>query len=236
MQLFYNPNIEINTREIVFNKEESRHIVRVLRKKENDILYITNGKGFLFSAKISIANDKKCVATIVKTEEKKKDWQYYLHMVVAPTKSNDRFEWFIEKATEIGVDEITPIICQNSERKIVKLERLEKIIQSAMKQSLKFTLPKLNEPIKFSEFVNQEFENDVFIAHCEPSDKKSLKEVVKPSSRITILIGPEGDFSSEEIKKVTTKKATPITLGNSRLRTETAAIVAVQNISFIHQK
>lgn len=235
MQLFYNPHIEQNTKEITFNKDESRHIVRVLRKKENDILHITNGKGYLFLATISMANDKKCIATITEVQEKPKNWNYYLHMVVAPTKNIDRFEWFLEKATEIGVDEITPIICQNSERKVVKTERLEKIIQSAMKQSLKFTLPKLNEPLKFSDFIQQSFTNEVFIAHCEVSEKKSLKEAVQANSKITILIGPEGDFSSEEIKKSIAEHFVPITLGNNRLRTETAAVVAVQNIAFLHQ-
>lgn len=235
MQLFYNPDIDQNTQQIVFSKDESRHIVRVLRKKEEDILYITNGKGFLFSAKIIFANDRKCSASIIKIEEKPKPWEYYLHVAIAPTKNNDRLEWFLEKATEIGIDEITPIICQNSERKVVKLERLEKIVQSAMKQSLKFRLPKLNPAIKFTDFINQDFESDVFIAHCEPSEKKLLKEVIKPKSKITILIGPEGDFSSEEIKKSVEKNFTPISLGESRLRTETAGLIAVQNTSFLHQ-
>lgn len=235
MQLFYNPNIENNTQEIFFNKDESRHIVRVLRKQEGGILYITNGKGFLFTAAITFANDKKCVANIINVEEKTKPWRYYLHVAIAPTKNNDRLEWFLEKATEIGIDEITPIICQNSERKVVKLERLEKIIQAAMKQSLKFRLPKLNAPVKFSEFISKDFENETFIAHCEPSHKKTLKEAIQKNTKITILIGPEGDFSSDEIKKSIAKKITPITLGESRLRTETAGLVAVQNIAFSHQ-
>ncbi|MDY0781158.1 16S rRNA (uracil(1498)-N(3))-methyltransferase [Tenacibaculum sp. IB213877] len=235
MQLFYNPNISSETNQIIFNKDESRHIVRVLRKKEGDILHITNGKGWLFTSEISVANDKKCVATIIHSEEKQKDWNYYLHIAIAPTKNNDRLEWFLEKATEIGIDEITPIICQNSERTVVKKERLEKIIQSAMKQSLKFTLPRLNDAIKFSDFINKPLQGDVFIAHCEESDKKTLKEVVKLNTNITILIGPEGDFSSSEIKISSDKKLIPITLGKSRLRTETAALVVTQNISFLHQ-
>lgn len=235
MQLFYNPNIDSTTQQLVFSKEESRHIVRVLRKKEDDILQITNGKGYLFTAKITFANDKKCTVKIIETTEKPKDWNYYLHVAIAPTKNNDRLEWFLEKATEIGIDEITPIICQNSERKVVKMERLEKIVQSAMKQSLKFTLPKLNEPVKFSEFINQSFQDDVFIAHCEPSEKKLLKETIQLNSKITILIGPEGDFSSEEIKNAITKQCIAISLGKSRLRTETAGLVAVQNVAFLHQ-
>ncbi len=235
MQLFYNNEIHAKTEQIIFNKEESKHIVRVLRKKENDILYITNGKGFLFNAQITIVNDKKCVAKIVAIQEKKKPWNYYLHIAIAPTKNNNRLEWFLEKATEIGIDEITPIICQNSERRTVKTDRLDKIVQSAMKQSLKFTLPKLNEPIKYNDFIKQEFNGKVCIAHCENSEKSLLKKIIKPNEVITILIGPEGDFSIPEIQLASENKFIPISLGDSRLRTETAGLVAVQNISFINQ-
>jgi len=236
MQLFYNPTINTETQKIVFDKDESRHIVRVLRKKEDDILYITNGKGFLFTVKIEIASDKKCAASIIKFEEKKRTRDYYLHIAIAPTKNNDRLEWFLEKATEIGIDEVTPIICENSERKIVKTERLSKIIQAAMKQSLQFTLPKLNEPVKYSDFIKQDFNNQTFIAHCEDGKKKEyLKDVISKNSSYTIFIGPEGDFSSNEIEKTLNKKITPISLGDNRLRTETAGLNVVQNISFIHQ-
>jgi len=234
VQLFYNPDISLETKQITFDKVESRHIVRVLRKKEGAVLKITNGNGFLFDAKIIIANDKKCLAEIINSEEKPKPWDYYLHIAIAPTKNNDRIEWFLEKATEIGIDEITPIICQNSERRVVKLERFEKIIQSAMKQSLKFNLPKLNAPVKFNEFINQDFDGKVCIAHCEEQDKNLLKEIVKPSEKVTILIGPEGDFSTQEIEKALQKKILPISLGESRLRTETAALVAVNLVSFIN--
>jgi 16S rRNA (uracil1498-N3)-methyltransferase len=235
MQLFYNSEISIETKQITFDKIESKHIVRVLRKKENDILKITNGKGYLFDVKISFANDKKCLADIIAVTEKKNPRNYYLHIAIAPTKNNDRMEWFLEKATEIGIDEITPIICKNSERRIVKLERFEKIIQSAMKQSLKFTLPKLNEPRKFSDFINQNLDGKICIAHCEKQEKKILKSVIDASEKVTVLIGPEGDFSSDEINKALMKKIIPITLGKSRLRTETAALVAVNSVSFINE-
>ena len=235
MQLFYNPEITKDTTQITFDKIESKHIVRVLRKKERDILHITNGFGFLFEAKITIASDKKCMAEIIFVEEKPKPWPYYLHIAIAPTKNNDRIEWFLEKATEIGIDEITPIICSNSERRYIKLDRFEKIIQAAMKQSLKFTLPKINEPVKFTDFINQDFDGTICIAHCEDQQKNTLKSVVNPSEKTTILIGPEGDFSSAEIKKSLDKKFIPISLGESRLRTETAGLVAVQNVSFINQ-
>ncbi len=235
MQLFYNADIDTKTSSINFDKIESRHIIRVLRKTENDILKITNGKGFLFDAKIIVASDKKCVAEIISFEEKPKPWNYYLHIAIAPTKNNDRIEWFLEKATEIGIDEITPIICSNSERRFIKLERFEKIIQSAMKQSLKFSIPKLNEPIKFNQFIKQDFNSKIFIAHCENVKKKHLKAEINPSEKITILIGPEGDFSSDEIIKALEKKFIPISLGKSRLRTETAGLVAVNIVSFLNQ-
>lgn len=235
MQLFYNPNINSNTTQINFDKIESKHIVRVLRKKEADILKITNGKGFLFDAKITIASDKKCIAVITNSEQKPKPWNYYLHIAIAPTKNNDRIEWFLEKATEIGIDEITPIICSNSERRVVKIERFEKIIQAAMKQSLKFTLPKLNVPIKFSEFINQDIDGKVYIAHCEEQERKSLSKIINPSENTTLLIGPEGDFSPSEIEKALKKNYIPISLGASRLRTETAGLVAVNMVSFINQ-
>lgn len=236
MQLFFNPNITETTQDIAFDKIESKHIVRVLRKKEESLLHITNGKGFLFTAKIIIASDKKCVATIVEVVEKPKHWNYYLHIAVAPTKNNDRLEWFLEKATEIGIDEITPIICSNSERKVVKIERLQKIIQAAMKQSLQTILPKLNEPVKFNEFVTTQKEGALFIAHCEDDIKKILlKNVAVNSNQNTILIGPEGDFSKKEIELALQKNYTPISLGESRLRTETAALAAVHTLSLINQ-
>tara|TARA_B110000091_G_scaffold209347_1_gene250399 strand:+ start:1442 stop:2149 length:708 start_codon:yes stop_codon:yes gene_type:complete len=235
MQLFYNPDLTKDTTQITFDKIESRHIVRVLRKKEEAVLQITNGKGFLFDAKIIIASDKKCVAKIIAIQEKPKPWNYYLHIAIAPTKNNDRIEWFLEKATEIGIDEITPIICSNSERRIVKVDRFEKIVQSAMKQSLKFTLPKINKPIKFNEFLNQTFEGKICIAHCEDDKKKLLQSVINLDKKTTILIGPEGDFSKQEIEKALNKNCIPISLGESRLRTETAGLVAVNTISFIHQ-
>ncbi len=235
MQLFYNSKISTATEQLVFDKIESKHIVRVLRKKENDVLKITNGKGYLFDAKISFASDKKCMANIIAITKKEKPWNYYLHIAIAPTKNNDRIEWFLEKATEIGIDEITPIICANSERRIIKLDRFEKIIQSAMKQSLKFILPKLNAPVKFNEFIQQDFDGTRCIAHCEDQDKNLLKKVVVPSEKVTLLIGPEGDFSTDEIQKALAKKWTPISLGESRLRTETAALVAVNLVSFINE-
>jgi len=231
MQLFYNPHIDPNEKQFIFDKIESRHIVKVLRKKEGDLLYITNGKGFLFTAEVSIANDKNCLVIIKHVEEKLKSWHYNLHIAIAPTKNNDRFEWFLEKATEIGIDEITPIICDHSERKVLKTERMQKIIESAAKQSLKYHFPKLNEVTSFNEFVKQHNSDQLFIAHCEKQDKKSLKSELTKTKNITILIGPEGDFSLNEIKVALDKNYKPINLGESRLRTETAGIVAVHTVA-----
>ncbi|MEL0456562.1 16S rRNA (uracil(1498)-N(3))-methyltransferase [Flavobacteriaceae bacterium SZ-1-7] len=234
MQLFYNPEITEHTTEFTFDKEESRHIAKVLRKSVGDQVHITNGKGWLFTAEISNSNINKCTALVVsKTLQPKK--YYNLHLAVAPTKMNDRYEWFLEKATEIGIDTITPIICDHSERKVVKLERFLRILQSAMKQSLNCYLPELHEAISFSEFIDQDFEGDLFIAHCEETDRKSLKQQLKPKTDITILIGPEGDFSSKEIEKALENNFIPVTLGDTRLRTETAAIVACHSVSFTNE-
>ncbi len=235
MQLFYNPEIDHNTQQITFDKIESRHIVKVLRKKEGDKVYITNGQGSLFVSQINIASDKKCLATIFNHQKKLKQHNYYLHVAVAPTKNIERFEWFLEKATEIGIDEITPILTQNSERKVIKKERLEKIIQSAMKQSLKYHLPKLNEITSFDKFLTENIEGKKYIAHCYDDQKQSMKDCISLDESATILIGPEGDFSTSEVAKSLDLNYMPITLGAARLRTETAALVAVQNIAFINQ-
>lgn len=236
MQLFYNPNISNSSKEVVFDKEESRHIVKVLRMNEGDIFKITNGKGSFFSAEITNANPKGCLVKIL-SEEIQPPLPYQLHLAVAPTKLNDRYEWFLEKATEIGITEISPIICDHSERKIIKPERYEKILQSAMKQSLKTYLPILNDAISLKDFINSEKTYDGLkcIAHCEETDKKSFKSVLLPNQKITILIGPEGDFSSEEIEFAKRAGFIPVTLGESRLRTETAAIVACHSVAFVNE-
>ncbi len=230
MQLFYSSDISSSTEIFSFDKEESKHIVRVLRKKEKDIIYITNGKGFLFECEIISALEKKCEVRIIDTKFFEST-SYHLHLVVAPTKMNDRYEWFLEKATEIGVHEITPIICEHSERKEVKIERFEKILLSAMKQSLQYYLPKLNPSISFSDFIKSSKEGQLFIAHCEETDKKELSKEVCPNGNITILIGPEGDFSEKEIKTAVSAEYIPVSLGNTRLRTETAAIYASAVVS-----
>ena len=231
MQLFYNPNITETATSFVFDKEESKHIIKVLRKKEGDILHVTNGLGFLFVTEITIASDNKCTVKI-NAVEKQELSKFHLHLVVAPTKMNERYEWFLEKATEIGIQEITPIICEHSERRIIKTDRFQKILESALKQSLHFYLPKLNEPIAFKDFIKEEFNGQKFIAHCSVTDKKSLKNELKSNEDVTILIGPEGDFSINEIEMAIANNFIPVSLGNTRLRTETAAIVACHSVVF----
>ena len=234
MQLFYNSNIKSNDKTFFFDKEESKHIIKVLRKKESDKIFITNGLGYLFESIIEVASEKKCEVKIIKETFQQPDI-FYTHIAVAPTKMNDRLEWFLEKATEIGIHEITPIICDHSERKVYKIDRAEKIIQAAMKQSLHYYIPKINEPISFSQFVKSNIDGQKFIAHCEETDKKSFKNEVNKSEKATILIGPEGDFSTKEINLAIENNFIPVTLGNTRLRTETAALVACHTIALINE-
>jgi 16S rRNA (uracil1498-N3)-methyltransferase len=235
MQLFYNPTINETTESFTFDREESKHIIKVLRKKDGDILFVTNGLGYLFKTEITLASDSKCTVQMV-SFEKSTPSNFKLHLAVAPTKMNDRYEWFLEKATEIGIQEITPIICDRSERKVINTDRFEKIILSAMKQSNELYLPKLNPAISFKEFIRQQNEGLQLIAHCEETDKKTLKSVVQPNTNITVLIGPEGDFSEKEIALALEQKYIPVSLGNTRLRTETAAVVACHSVVFVNEK
>ncbi|MDH7912542.1 16S rRNA (uracil(1498)-N(3))-methyltransferase [Winogradskyella sp. SYSU M77433] len=234
MQLFYNSDISENETNFSFDKEESRHIVKVLRKRIGDKLHITNGKGWLFEGELTTADQKNCIVNITSKSVQEKR-PYSLHLAVAPTKMNDRYEWFLEKATEIGIETITPIICDHSERKVIKTERFEKIIQSAMKQSLQCYKPILNEAIAFQDFILNELEGQKFIAHCEETDKKSLKSQLQENGNYTILIGPEGDFSVKEIEIALQQNYIPVTLGDTRLRTETAAIAACHSVAFLNE-
>ena len=227
MQLFY---LENPKDEIILSAEESKHATKVLRKKEGDILNFTDGKGYFYKAKITVAGTRKCRLKIISSEQKEKQHNYHLHIAIAPTKNMDRFEWFLEKATEIGIDEITPIICHHSERKAIKTERCNRILLSAMKQSLKFHLPKLNEAISLNDFIKQDFEGTKYIAHCEEGNKTELKEK-KKEKRTLILIGPEGDFSPTEIEMALQNQFKAVSLGTSRMRTETAGIIAAHTIN-----
>ena len=229
MQLFYTDNTDT---QFTLNSEESKHITKSLRKKEGDVLNFTDGKGNLLIAEIISSDLRKTRVKVIEKIGKEKGHNYYLHIAIAPTKNMDRFEWFLEKATEIGIDEITPIICDRSERKVVRTERCNKILLSAMKQSLKFHKPKLNESISFTDFIKKDLEGSKYIAHCEKSEKIELKDK-ETEKKILILIGPEGDFSPTEIEEADNNNYQAISLGNNRLRTETAGVVAVATINII---
>ena len=234
MQLFYDATLTPADTLFSFDKEESKHIIKVLRKKDGDILHVTNGLGYLFTTQITLASEKNCTVKITAIALQE-PLNYQLHLAVAPTKMNDRFEWFLEKATEIGIAEITPVLCDHAERKHINLERLEKVIVSAMKQSNQCYLPKIHPFTPFTAFVKAERTGQLFVAHCEDTARASLKEKLILNQQTTILIGPEGDFSSAEIQLALQQKYQPVTLGSTRLRTETAALAACHSVAFIHQ-
>lgn len=232
MNIFYTPNINNGT--YTLSESESKHAVRVLRLKIGDKITLVNGKGTFFEAKISIDNPKKCEIEIINTTQEK-NLKPQLHIAIAPTKNNDRTEWFIEKCTEIGISEITPILCQHSERKKIKQERFIKTAISAMKQSLKATLPQINKLTNFQSIANLPFEGKKYIAHCYKDNQKHFKSIYTKGENSLILIGPEGDFNKEEIKLALEQGFEPITLGASRLRTETAGIVACNIFNLINE-
>lgn len=236
MQLFYSQNLTPTDAQLSFSKEESRHIAKVLRKQIGDILHLTNGKGDLFTATL-LSNDPKCCLVAIANVEQKKPLPYGLHLAISPTKLNDRFEWFLEKATEIGITQITPILCQHSERKIIKPLRYQKIILSAAKQSLKYHFPELHPMCSFKDFLEKQEDapHQKLIAHCQDLEKKSLKSQIKPKGNHIILVGPEGDFSASEITLATSMGYTGVSLGKNRLRTETAAIVVCHSIAYSNE-
>nr|WP_320021790.1 16S rRNA (uracil(1498)-N(3))-methyltransferase [uncultured Draconibacterium sp.] len=233
MQLFYVP--DISGAEVILNETESKHAIRVLRLKEGDEIELVDGKGGFYKARIKNANPKKCQLSIIEsqTDFGKKD--FHLHIAIAPTKNIDRTEWFLEKCTEIGIDEVTPLLSEHSERKVIKPERLEKILVSAMKQSVKAYLPKLNGLTKLSDLLSQATETKKFIAHCNEGEKPHLKNVVNPGDKVLILIGPEGDFSPEEVTLALEYGFEAISLGNARLRTETAGVVACHIVNLANE-
>ena len=217
-------------------QDEAGHCLRVLRMKEGDRLLITDGKGSFYNAVISVAQGKRCIVHIESEERQEPLWKGYLHIAMAPTKLMERNEWFVEKAVEIGVDEITFLKTDHSERDVIKMERIEKIAVSAMKQSQKATLPVLNGMTPLRQFLARPFTGDRFIAHCEPGSKVLLQDAVVAGHDALVLIGPEGDFSPAEIEAALKADFRPISLGPSRLRTETAALVAVHIMNLAGQK
>lgn len=233
MHIFYSPNKHKTTHTL--SNEESKHCIKVLRLKKGDRIKIINGKGSIYLCEIIDDNHKNCMVKIIEKERIEKRADHLLHIAIAPTKNNDRFETFLEKVTEIGIDEISPLICRYSEKKKVNTLRSEKIIISALKQSEAPFKPKLNPLKTFQELINTEFTGKKYIAHCyENSEKKHLKEIYNKGDKVLILIGPEGDFSEEEIKKASEKGFVEISLSTKRLRTETAGIVACHIIDFMN--
>ena len=225
MQLFYHPDITGLSYQL--DRDESKHLIRVLRQQEGDKVYITDGKGLLYECHITIADPNKCILAIDKTTQPFNPHNNKRHIAIAPTKNIDRFEWFIEKATEIGVDTITPIITEHSERKVIKPERLERVLISALKQSNRLYLPTLAPLTSFNDFLDTLTSTEnTFIAHCYDECKPMLQNVYKTQLPGIVIIGPEGDFSNDEIMSAKNKGIQAISLGSNRLRTETAAIVA----------
>lgn len=248
--LFLTPDLSSDL--LVLPEEESKHCVKVLRMRSGDPLMLTDGLGTLCHAQVLQADPKGCTVTITQRIPNYGRRNHHLHIAVAPTKNNERLEWFVEKAVEIGIDEITPLICDHSERRVLKTDRLEKIIDSAMKQSLKAYRPTLNQPTPFKTFienlssyptsnsslsektVNPDQTDPLrLICYCD-GDRKSLHDLYRPGQSAIVLIGPEGDFSPEEIHLALSNDFHPVTLGPCRLRTETAALYATTAINFLN--
>ena len=224
MHLFYQPNINVGNHYL--EPEESRHCVKSLRQKMGDKIQVTDGAGNLFTVKITKADTRKCAFEVISREEKVEE-KHYIHIAIAPTKNLDRMEWFVEKAVEIGIDEISFILCQQSEKRFMKLERIKRKAISAMKQSQKYSLPKINALENLDKFIEQDFKNtQKLIAYVDHTISQHLKDVAKSNQRYLVLIGPEGDFSEKEITLAKEKGFTPISLGKNRLRTETAGVAA----------
>lgn len=230
MNLFYSPQIEGDV--FLLNENESKHAVRVLRLTAGSRVILVDGKGGWFEATILEDHPKRCLLKIDSLTSNYKPLSYHLHLAISPTKNMDRFEWFLEKATEIGISTITPLLCQRTERRNLKPERLEKVLISAMKQSLKAYLPVLNPAEKVEDFLAHEREGCKGIAHCLPNERKGVNELSQ-SDQYTLMVGPEGDFTEEEIAGALKAGFIPFHLGESRLRTETAGVYITTAIQII---
>lgn len=228
MDLFYLPELDATAPQVLFPKEESKHISRVLRKQAGDKLRATNGKGFEAFIELVQVNNHKVLGKI-NNSINHPSLPYQLHLAIAPTKNINRLEWFLEKATEIGIHSITPLLCEHSERKIIKSERLEKIIISALKQSQQVFLPQLNPLQSFEDFIQQHPKG--YIAHCHEGEKTAFFNAFEIAGEITLLIGPEGDFSIREVEMALQQHYTAVSLGKQRLRTETAALVGCHTVA-----
>ena len=238
VRFFYDPQISGELPE-----DEAKHATRVLRLTAGDELLLMDGKGSFFRAEITVADNHRCLYRILEKMPQEGAWEGHIHLAMAPTKLNDRTEWFAEKATEIGMDELSFLDCKFSERRVIKCERIDKILVSAVKQSHKAWKPILNEMTSFERFVKQERKGDKFICHCYDEDdieqggnKPLLMDVLQRGVDTTVMIGPEGDFSVDEVKLAQKNGFRSVSLGTSRLRTETAALVAVHMMQLKNQK
>jgi len=232
MHLFYAPELKNNTH--LLSEEESRHCIKVLRLKKGDCIYLTDGRGVLYRAGILDEDARRCRVEIVEHQAGYGKRPFYLHLAIAPTKNMKRFEWFLEKATEMGVDEITPVLCFHSERKSLKIQRLYRVLISAMKQSLKAYLPVLNEMTPFADFIKNTSHPNRYIACLDEARSQALKKIYPQGQDALILIGPEGDFSEWEVDQAINQGFQPVKLGESRLRTETAGIAACHSINMLN--
>lgn len=232
MLLFYVPDMDGRPQ---LPEAEAQHCLKVLRMQAGDVVHITDGKGNLYKAALLETHPKHCLLDVLETLPQAPAWKGQITIALAPTKSMERVEWFAEKATETGIDVIAFLNCRFSERKEIKTERINKILISAMKQSLKVRLPKLQEMTGFPKFITQSFEGQKFIAHCHPRQKPLLSKTYRPGENALVLIGPEGDFSKEEVELAVKQGFLPVSLGESRLRTETAALAACHTIHIISQ-
>lgn len=235
MQLFFTTDIRGNF--AYFDETESRHLTQVLRRKVGDTVQLTDGRGTLFSGEIIEVGKRTCVVAIQNAITNFEARSFRLHIAIAPTKNMDRIEWFLEKATEIGIDEITPLICKRSERNVIKTERLKGVLASAMKQSLKTFLPIIHEAVDFQQFMKQKFVEDEqkFIAYCNDAERHPLSKMYQKSKNCVLLIGPEGDFTESEVAAAFKQNFVGVSLGNSRLRTETAGVVACHTINLLNE-
>lgn len=235
MHLFYTPDIHPNQTEYTLNEEESKHCARVLRLQVQDQVSLIDGHGNFYQATLVEAHPKRTRLRLLNVISNYGKRNHYLHIAIAPTKSIDRLEWFLEKATEIGIDEISLLISEHSERKEVKAERLNKVLVAAAKQSLTAYIPKLNTLVKFESFLAEQAKHNLFIAHCQEGHKDTLSQLITPGEHYVICIGPEGDFSTREIDDAKEFGARPISLGPTRLRTETAALYACTEVNLINR-
>lgn len=235
MHLFYSPGLA-GQEEFVLSPEESHHAVKVLRLGQGSDVILVNGNGGWFEGIIIHPDSRACRVSITRMEPGRGQPAWNLHIAMAPTKQIDRFEWFVEKATEIGISAITPLICDRSERREVKTERILKVAVSAMKQSLKAWHPEIRDAVPFKKFIGQDFGNaSRMIAHCQEGTRQWIDQCTERGLSAVLLIGPEGDFTPEEILLAVKARFMPVTLGESRLRTETAGIAAVQTIAWLNR-